>query len=292
MEIRIENLSKVYEGGVQALRSIHLRFGSGVLGLLGPNGAGKTTLMRILATLLEPTEGTAWVNGYDVRKDKEAIRSQLGYLPQSYNLYPSITVEEFLDYMAILYRVTARSRRRELVERALERTSLLPLRRRRVGTLSNGMRQRLGIAQALLVDPQLIIVDEPTAGLDPEERIRMRSLLAELGGERTILLSTHIVADVEAVADSLAVLHEGILRYYGPPRELLRRLEGKVWEMEVGREDIHDLKERCCLTGLYRTPAGMHLRAVSEEAPHDRARPAVPALEDAYIWLMGGRGVA
>ncbi len=292
LTVEIEHLTKVYEGRIVALDDVSLKFGTGVFGLLGPNGSGKTTLMRIVATLLEPTSGSVRVNGFDVRRQKAQIRALLGYIPQDFGLYPSLTAYEVLDYMALLYNIAHPKARREAIERVLEQTHLGSLRDRRVGTYSGGMKQRLGIAQALLNSPQLLIVDEPTVGLDPEERIRMRSLLAELGTDRVIILSTHIVADIEAVADTLGMLHHGKVRFQGTPEEALGQLQGKVWLVDVERGDLARVRDRYVETGVFRSPAGIQVRVIADSVEQFQARPAEPNLEDACIFLMGGDGRA
>ena len=264
-----------------------LSIGDGVFALLGPNGSGKTTFMRMLATLLEPTSGTATIDGHDIRNSRKAVRRLLGYLPQDFGLYPSLTVEEQLDYMALLSEMSARDERKEACERVIEQANLDSFRRRKVGTLSGGMRQRLGIAQALLTSPQLLIIDEPTSGLDPEERIRIRSLLAELGGDRVIILSTHIVADVEATADALVVLHFGHVRFTGTIGELLERTRGRVWEAAVSRQRLHDMKEQYIFTGVYRSGDSMRIRIVADEVVGADAHAVEPTLEDAYLDIMG-----
>jgi len=273
---------------VVALKGIDLTIQEGVFGLLGPNGSGKTTLMSIIATLLEPTDGTVTINGFDVSRYKPEIRRILGYLPQEIGFYPSLTAYELLDYMGLLYNITDPQQRRRVVEEAMELTNLTRYRDRKVGTFSGGMRQRLGIAQALLNSPQLLIVDEPTAGLDPEERIRIRSLLAELGSDRVIILSTHIVGDVEAVADTMAILHLGRVLFSGAPEDLLAKVSGNVWLLELSREELIQLRERYLETGVFRTKSGVQLRVVAEQMDHPKASPATPTLEDAYMWVMGG----
>jgi len=292
VEISIQNLTKIYEGHIVALRDLNLEIGTGVFGLLGPNGSGKTTLMRIIATLLEPTRGQIRIQGFDVRKDRVPIRRLLGYLPQDFGLYPSLTAYENLDYMALLYNLSHPAQRKAAVERALEQTNLNHLRNRRVGTFSGGMKQRLGIAQALLNEPKLLIVDEPTAGLDPEERIRIRSLLAELGGDRVIILSTHIVADIEAVADTLGVLLNGQLLFHGLPAELLQKIAGRVWLLNVQREQLAQIKEKYVETGVFRSATGMQVRVIADQVDEPGARQVEPTLEDAYIWLMGDQARA
>jgi ABC-type multidrug transport system ATPase subunit len=282
--VEVVQLTKIYDGRVKALDDVRLEAQSGVLGLLGPNGSGKTTLMSIMATLLDPTQGTIRVDGLDVRKQKPEIRRRIGYLPQEVGLYPNLTVFETLDYMALLYHLDDAADRKQRIDRAMERLNLTHLRDRQVQTLSGGMRQRVALAQAVLPQPSVLIVDEPTAGLDPEERIRVRSFFAELARECLIVLSTHIVADIEAVASSLAVLRLGKLRYFGKPEDLLRSLEGRVWSVNLP-EERSTYPEGFLETGLYRLPHGIQIRGVGERPSAD-AEPAPPNLEDAYVWLM------
>lgn len=289
LHVEIENLSKTYEGGIRALRPLNLSMSDGVFALLGPNGSGKTTLMRILATLLEPTTGTARVDGLDIRRDRLAIRRLLGYLPQDFGFYPTLTVAEQLDYISLLCDLGSPARRREAVERCLEQVNLTEYRNRRVGQLSGGLRQRLGIAQALLNEPRLLIIDEPTSGLDPEERIRIRGLLAELGHDRIVILSTHIVADVEAAADKVCILRFGHSLFSGPVEELLERVRGKVWMVEVTVQELHQMKEQYTVTGVYRTASGTQVRVLADRVEHpggsSRPEPRLvePNLEDGYI---------
>jgi ABC-type multidrug transport system ATPase subunit len=277
---------KEYEGGVVGLQETNLTIESGIFALLGPNGAGKSTLMSILATLLEPSSGTALVDGHDVRRDKNAVRQILGYLPQDFGLYPLLSAYETLDYMALLCNIHDPVERNRQIEELLERMNLKEVGKRAVGGLSGGMRQRVGLAQALLNSPKLLIVDEPTAGLDPEERIRVRSLLAELGGDRVILLSTHLIEDVEAVADRVGILHRGRLRYVGDVAGMLEEVKGKVWQLDTTPEELPKLRGRYLETGLLREGGRIHIRIVAEEAEGENFRSVDPTLEDAYIWLM------
>lgn len=286
MGVEIVNLTKIYDGRVKALDGVQFRGDTGVLGLLGPNGSGKTTLMSIMATLLEPTSGTIVVDGLDVRKQKPEIRRRIGYLPQDVGLYPNLTVYETLDYMGLLYHLDDAADRDARIERAMQRLNLLHLRDRQVGTLSGGMRQRVALAQAVLPQPSVLIVDEPTAGLDPEERIRVRSFFAEMARECLIVLSTHIVADIEAVASSLAVMRFGKMRFSGTPEELLTSLQGRVWAMDLPADGRSPHAEGFLETGLYRLPGKVQIRGVAEKRPFADAEPAVPNLEDAYVWLM------
>ena len=295
MRIEIERLSKQYESGAVGLRDVSMEIREGIFGLLGPNGAGKTTLMRILATLLDPTSGAARVDGYDVRHQRPEIRKILGYLPQSAGFYPQLSVAEYLDYVGILYGLGSRERRHAARE-ALERVSLDDMASRRVGHLSGGMRQRLGIAQAILAQPRLIIVDEPTAGLDPEERIRIRNLLTELSGDRVIILSTHIVGDVAASASDLALLRLGEVIFQGAPADLVRQAEGKVWWADLPDDRVRDVTRRLPVTALERTLSGVRARVIADEPgaqfPELGFVPAPANLEDAYVWAMGDSSLA
>lgn len=286
MSVEVLQVTKTYDNKVTALDKVALRAESGVLGLLGPNGSGKTTLMSIMATLLEPTSGTIMMDGLDVRKQKPEIRRRIGYLPQDVSLYPNLTVYETLDYMGLLYHLDDPTDRHRRIERSLQRLNLTHLRDRMVGTLSGGMRQRVALGQAVLPDPAVLIVDEPTAGLDPEERIRVRSFFAELARECLIVLSTHIVADIEAVASSLAVLRFGKLVYSGTPEELLTTLEGRVWTLNLPSDGRAAPAGEFLETGIYRLPGSIRVRGVADKAPSADAELSPPNLEDAYVWLM------
>ncbi len=286
MNVEIENLSKEYEGGVTGLYETNLTIEEGVCALLGPNGAGKSTLMSIIATLQEPTTGTVRVGGFDVRKQKQEVRSLLGYLPQDFGLYPSLTVYETLDYMGILYNIQDPKERKSRIEAAMEKVNLTNLVNRPIGHLSGGMRQRVGLAQAFLNRPKLLIVDEPTGGLDPEERIRVRSLLAELGGTGVILLSTHLIEDVEAVADKVTVLHKGRVRFLGTISEMLDTIRDKVWQINLTPAELQGFRGKYLETGLLRDGANIRLRVVTEERPSPNALSVEPTLEDAYIRFM------
>lgn len=286
MQIEIRGLRKVYPGGVTALDAIDLTIPPGVFGLLGPNGSGKTTLMRILATLLEPSAGEAYIDGHDVRLHKAAIRRMLGYMPQEFGFYPSLTVYETLDYFGLLCRINDPSERRSRVEQSLGRANLNEVAGRRVSTLSGGMKQRLGIAQALLNDPSVLIVDEPTAGLDPEERIRLRNMLVELAAGRIVILSTHIVSDVSVTAEGLAILHRGRLLFAGPVTELLAPLQGRTWIIDIEEEELSQIREQCFVTGVFRSATGMQVRVIADEIADSRGYPAAPTLDDAYVSTM------
>jgi ABC-2 type transport system ATP-binding protein len=289
LRIEVENLSKTYEGGITALKPLNLTMSEGVFALLGPNGSGKTTFMRTLATLLEPTSGTARVDGLDIRRNRLEVRRLLGYLPQDFGFYPTLTVYEQLDYMALLCDLGGSRQRAEAIDRCMSQVNMTHFADRRVGGLSGGMRQRLGIAQALLNEPRLLIIDEPTAGLDPEERIRTRGLLAELGADRVVILSTHIVADVEAAADNVCILRFGDNLFTGKIEELMERVQGKVWMIDVTLPELHSIKEKYTVTGVYRTAGGTQVRVLADEveSPGGPSRPPArlvePNLEDGYI---------
>jgi ABC-type multidrug transport system ATPase subunit len=285
MELTIENVSKLYKGGVWGLRDFGLALSPGVLGLVGPNGAGKSTLMRILATVTQPTNGKVVWNGTDIALQPDALRTVLGYLPQDFGVYPHLNAVEFLEYLAALKGLDARAARKR-IDGLLQMLSLTSVCRRPLGGYSGGMKQRVGIAQALLNDPDLLIVDEPTAGLDPEERVRFRSLLSELAGERVVILSTHIVSDVEAAATEIAILHQGQLIWHSMPEELLRAVEGKVWEWVIPSADLLDVRQRYLVSGTVRRSDGVHVRLVAQAPPNPNVRPVSPTLEDAYLYRL------
>ena len=290
MQLTIENVSKRYGGGNWALRNFSLQLVPGVLGLLGPNGAGKTTLMSILATITRATAGRVVWNGADLATDADALRWTLGYLPQDFGVYPNLNAVEFLQYLAAvkgLDRACAKSR----IEELLNLVNLADVRKRSLGTYSGGMKQRIGIAQALLNDPQLLIVDEPTAGLDPEERVRFRNLLSELSGQRIIILSTHIVSDVEATATDIALISQGVLLTHASPEELLRRVQGKVWEWIVPSAELNAARRRYLISNTARRSDGVHARVLSD-APPNGAQPVAPNLEDAYLHCLSGHRTA
>ena len=292
MNLIIEGVSKLYQGKVWGLREFSLTLEPGILGLVGPNGAGKSTLMRILATITKPTEGKVTWNGLDVVQSPDGLRAVLGYLPQDFGVYPNLNAVEFLQYMAAIKGLDGRAAR-ERIDELLQVVNLVDARERPLGGYSGGMRQRVGIAQALLNDPQLLIVDEPTAGLDPEERVRFRNLLSDLSGERIVILSTHIVSDVEASATQIALIRQGRLIRSETPEALLRGVEGKVWEWTVPSTELTALRERHVISGTIRHSDGMHVRAVADARPALRAQAVPPRLEDAYLYFVSnGRGGA
>jgi ABC-2 type transport system ATP-binding protein len=289
MELKIEALTKVYGKKNTALDGVSLRLGNGMFGLLGPNGAGKTTLMKILATLLEPTAGTVTYNDLRMDRDPQAIRRILGYLPQSYGFYPSLSAREVLNYFSDLHSLSNGSGRKNQIDVLLEQVNLLDVADRKVGGFSGGMRQRLGIAQALLNDPALLIVDEPTAGLDPEERIRFRNLLGRLSGDRIVILSTHIVGDISSSCDDMALLDEGQMRFRGRPADLIAKADGQVWQMVVSPSQVSVLEERYQVVSAVRRAEGVELRILGDAASLNglpNLASASPTLEDAYILKM------
>jgi ABC-2 type transport system ATP-binding protein len=292
LKLAIDSVSKRYGSGTWALREFSLELGPGVLGLLGPNGAGKTTLMSILATITRATEGTVTWNGTDLATHPDTLRSVLGYLPQDFGVYPNLNAVEFLEYLAAVKGLDAATSRRRIDE-LLSLVNLTDVRKRPLGAYSGGMKQRVGIAQALLNDPQLLIVDEPTAGLDPEERVRFRNLLSELSGERIVILSTHIVSDVEATATNIALISQGTLVAHAAPEELLRQVEGKVWEWTIPSARVTAAKQKYLISSTTRRSDGVHTRVLTTKPPAD-AVPSLPNLEDAYLYCLSSHraGVA
>ncbi|HWN12096.1 MAG TPA: ABC transporter ATP-binding protein [Pyrinomonadaceae bacterium] len=286
--LRINKLTKTYSNRIQALREVSLNIEPGMFGLLGPNGAGKTTLMKIVATLLDPDSGTIEMDGVDLVLRKDKAREMLGYLPQEFGLYPTLTAEQTLNYFAKLKGVWDAKERYSLVEALLERVNLSSARKQRVGGFSGGMRQRLGIAQALIGEPQLIIVDEPTAGLDPEERVRFHNLLSESAGEDTVvILSTHIVSDVSNLCSQLAVIRKGEIIATCTPQSAIDKLKDSVWQAAVPREHISALKARYQVISVQMAGGLARLRVISKgERPGEEFTPTEPALEDYYFDLV------
>ncbi len=288
--LEITNLCKSYPGGIQALSNVSLRIEHGMFGLLGPNGAGKSTLMKCVATLLEPDLGKISFEGVDVLANKEQVRRTLGYLPQDFGLYPSLSAEQMLDYLATLKGIAVPAERRRVVGALLERVNLANVRKRRLGGFSGGMRQRFGIAQALLGAPRLLVVDEPTAGLDPEERHRFQNLLAELAGDIVILLSTHIVSDVTALCRRFAIIKGGKILLENTPAESVEAMRGKVWEKTVPRGLVERYRARMAVISTMPCVDGIRLRVLhpeghpgEEHAAGGAFVAAEPSLEDVYF---------
>ena len=290
LTLHISDLRKTYPGGVQALGGVGLEIPAGLFGLLGPNGAGKSTLMKILATLLDADAGTACLNGVDLLRQRAAARRMLGYLPQNFGLYPSFTAEQMLDYLGRLKGIHNRAERQAQVGALLERVNLSAERRRKLGTFSGGMRQRFGIAQALLGRPVLLIVDEPTAGLDPAERVRFHDLLGEIAAEMVVILSTHIVADVARLCERFAVIRRGEILTAGATAEALKRVEGRVWEAMLTREAAAEYHTRCTVISAQQIAGGVCLRVLTEDGkPGEQFAPVTASLEDYYFSLINLR---
>lgn len=288
MVMNIQNVSKQYNKKTWGLRDFTLEIGPGVLGLLGPNGAGKSTLMRILATITRPTNGLVTWNGVNIAKSPNNLRAVLGYLPQDFGVYPNLSAVEFLEYMAVIKGLDSKTMKRRIDE-LLQVANLVEAAKRPLGGYSGGMKQRVGIAQALLNDPQLLIVDEPTVGLDPEERVRFRNLLSDLSGERIVILSTHIVSDVESTATHIVLIDKGRLLRKAAPEELLKELENKVWEWSVSSDELVMLKQKYIVSGTIRRSDGVQVRVVSEDRPETSAQNVSPNLEDAYLYIIEGK---
>lgn len=283
--LRLEGVTYTYRGGQAAVDDVSLSLGPGILGLLGPNGAGKSTMMRMLATLTRPTAGRIIWNGVDIARDPDALRVSLGYLPQDFGVYPALSAREFLRYLGAVKGLPQQLARRR-VDECLDQVGLAGDADRRLGDFSGGMRQRVGIAQALLNDPQLLIADEPTVGLDPSERLRFRHLLTELAGQRLVILCTHIVSDVEASATALAVMRKGRLVFSGTPDALLGRAQGKVWDWTVAPERLDEIRAAFHVSNSLRRADGVRVRLMSPVSPGPGAEAVAPSLEDAYVSLL------
>jgi len=288
MQLTIQNLGKQYRRDFWGLKDFSLTIKPGILGLLGPNGAGKSTFMRMLATITRPTQGTILWDDINIVQRPDTLRAVLGYLPQDFGVYPNLTAVEFLEYMAAIKGLSAQATKKR-IEELLQLVNLSDAAKRPLGGYSGGMKQRVGIAQALLNDPQLLIVDEPTVGLDPEERVRFRNLLSDLSGQRIVILSTHIVSDVEATATHIVLVNKGQLLQQAAPEDLLKQLDGKVWEWTVASDDLPALKQKHIVSGTIRRSDGVDVRVVSASQPQAEARSVNPNLEDAYLYFIGGR---
>lgn len=288
MELQISGLNKVYKGGVRALDDVNLTIPVGLYGLLGPNGAGKSTLMRTIATLQEPDSGSIRFDGLDVLRSKDEVRRMLGYLPQDFGVYPRVNAEEMLDQIALLKGIANRRQRKEVVQEMLHRVNLWEHRRKRLTGYSGGMRQRFGIAQALIGNPRLLIVDEPTAGLDPGERNRFYNLLAEIGDNVIVILSTHIVEDVTDLCSNMAIIHLGKVLFAGAPEDAVHRLEGKVWRKSITRDAVKDYASRMPVISNKLVAGRPQIHVFADAAPEDGFIPVAPGLEDVFFARLAG----
>lgn len=284
MPVTISGLSKTYSNGVKALKNVSLTIGNNMFGLLGPNGAGKSTLMRTVATLQDPDSGSIHVDGVDVLTHKDEVRKILGYLPQEFGVYPKISALEMLHHLAVMKGVTRAGERKEMVDALLQQTNLWDVRKKALSTFSGGMKQRFGIAQALLANPRLIIVDEPTAGLDPAERNRFLNLLSSIGREVTVILSTHIVDDVRELCARMAIIAAGELLLEGAPTDALAALNGKTWSKVVGSDDeLRALESQLPIISTHLVGGQHEIRVYSDSSPGDGFRPVDSNLEDVYF---------
>ena len=287
MSISIKGLNKIYPNGNHALKNINMEIPTGMFGLLGPNGAGKSTLMRILVALMEPSEGEVNKFGYDLKSQRKEIRSILGYLPQDFRFFAKYKTYEFLDYAARLSGMNNSRKRKQAVDEMLESVGLYDVRERYANRLSGGMKRRLGIAQALIHHPKVIIVDEPTTGLDPEERIRFRNLLSEVSENNvTIILSTHIVGDISSTCKCMALMNKGEVSFYGSPEEMLKQTEGKVWKIKVSGDQLSEIDKKYPIITTIPSGTGWEIQVVADRVEGYDALPFPPNLEHAYVYYM------
>lgn len=287
MNISIQDLNKVYPNGNHALKDVNIEINEGMFGLLGPNGAGKSSLMRILVTLMKPSSGRVLVNGKDTAKHRDYVRSMLGYLPQDFSFFSNLKTYEFLDYAARLSGMSSGKKRRAAVDKMLEEVALFDVRNRKAGKLSGGMKRRLGIAQALINDPKIVIVDEPTTGLDPEERIRFRNLLARISSQDVIIiLSTHIVADISSTCEHMALLNRGQVAFTGSPEEIIRQAEGHVWSLYVDEKEYVEVNQKYQVISTVMQKDGWKVTVVGDEVLGYDAESVSPNLEHAYVYFV------
>lgn len=289
MQLNIKALSKTYANGVQAIKNVSLTLNQGMFGLLGPNGAGKSSLMRTVATLQEADEGSIFLDDIDVLKQKTALRRVLGYLPQEFGVYPKISAEQMLDHIAQLKGVSSKGERRELTGYLLDKVNLSKDKKKNLGTYSGGMKQRFGIAQALMGNPKLIIVDEPTAGLDPAERNRFYNLLSELGENTIVILSTHIVEDVSTLCSNFAIICQGEVLYAGTPGDAVKELEGKIYSKSIHKSEIAQYKTDYKVISTQLKAGQLYIRVYSDSGPNSGFTAATPDLEDVYFTNIGKR---
>jgi ABC-2 type transport system ATP-binding protein len=289
MLLKIANLTKTYPNGKKALSNVNLDIPNGIFGLLGPNGAGKSSLMRTIAALQESDEGTIFLDELDVLKQKDEVRKILGYLPQDFGFYPKVTAEDMLNHFAVLKGIANKSERKEICEALLHQTNLYDVRKKYIGDYSGGMRQRFGIAQALLGNPKIVIVDEPTAGLDPQERNRFHNLLSEIGENVVVILSTHIVDDVKNLCQKMAIMNFGEVLYYGNTHDALDILKGKVWETLIAKEQIDDYRKRYHLISSKISAGKISVHTVADSQPDSEFSPVVADLEDVYFYYINNQ---
>lgn len=287
MKIQIENLDKIYKNGKRALSGVNLEIENGMFGLLGPNGAGKSSLMRILVTLMKPSNGIVNINGFDLMRNRGDIRKILGYLPQDFRFFTKLKTWEFLDYAASLSGIRSKKQKSEKVDEWLDKVGLFDVRERSANKLSGGMKRRLGIAQALIGDPKIIVVDEPTTGLDPEERIRFRNILSELSQKDVIIiLSTHIIGDISSMCQNLALLDKGKVEYKGSPEKLINKTKGHVWQLTTSGFEYEMLKEKYAIISTIPSEEGWEVQLVGDKLNLKNAIEIDPNLEHAYVYFM------
>ena len=291
MELTIQNISKTYPNGVEALKNVSLKIGNGMFGLLGPNGAGKSTLMRTVAALQDSDEGTITVGDIDVSKDKQSLREILGYLPQEFGVYPKISANDLLDHLAVMKGITDTKQRKEVVESLLYQTNLWEAKDQKLGTYSGGMKQRFGIAQALIGDPKLIIVDEPTAGLDPMERNRFHNLLSEIGENVIVILSTHIVDDVSDLCNNMAIILNGEVHLVGEPIQLIKTLDQKVWKGLIEKSDLVEIEKENDVISSRLYLGKVQVRIFSESPMQNGFESVNPEIEDLYFATINGLSI-
>ena len=289
MKIEIKNLTKIYpRGKKKALNGVNIEIGQGIFGLIGRNGAGKTTLMRIVATIMDATDGEIFFDGKELKTNKDEFRSSLGYLPQSTKLMPRMNIVEFLDYVCILKGIKNKAERKERIASAIETVGLVGEEKKRLGKYSGGMLRRAGIAQALIGDPKVLIIDEPTTGLDPEERLYFLNLLSKIAMERTIIFSTHITADIEHLCNNICVLEQGEVKYLGEKAEFINRINGKLYEHTGSQYEEEQLRKDTIVTSVAYVDGRPRVRYVAEAPLFEDSVPVAPTLEDSYIYALGG----
>ena len=289
MLLKISNLSKIYPNGKKALANVSLDIPNGIFGLLGPNGAGKSSLMRTIAALQEPDEGTIFLDDLDVLKEKDEVRKILGYLPQDFGFYPKVTAQDMLNHFAVLKGISDKKERREVCDALLQQTNLYEVRDKYIGDYSGGMRQRFGIAQALLGNPKIVIVDEPTAGLDPQERNRFHNLLSEIGENVVVILSTHIVDDVKNLCQNMAIMNFGEVLFTGKPEDALNVLKGKVWEAQITKEEVEEYRKQFKVISSKVAGGKISINTVADAKPSASFNSVAPDLEDVYFYYINNQ---